>query len=49
MRFVPVEGTTVLFSVFETRDSEFQVFVKETGSEWIPPDAEPVESIRRPM
>jgi formylglycine-generating enzyme required for sulfatase activity len=40
MHFVPVEGTPVLFSVYETRDAEFQAFVKETGSEWIPPDAE---------
>ena len=40
MRFAPVEGTTVLFSVFETRDAEFQAFVKATGLDWIPPDAE---------
>ncbi len=40
MRFVPVEGTDLLFSVYETRDVEFAVFVKETGAEWIPPDAE---------
>jgi formylglycine-generating enzyme required for sulfatase activity len=40
MPFVPVEGTAVLFSVFETRDKDFQVYVKETGTEWIPPDAE---------
>src|SRR5436190_15848674 len=40
MRFVPVDGTRVLFSVCETRDVDFGVFLKETGSEWIPPDTE---------
>jgi formylglycine-generating enzyme required for sulfatase activity len=40
MRFVPIDGSPVLFSVLETRDSDFSIFVKETGAEWIPPDAE---------
>ena len=40
MRFAPVPGTAVLFSVYETRASDFERFVNETGSEWIPPDAE---------
>src|SRR5215216_374993 len=40
MRFVPVQGCAAWFSVTETRDTEFQQFVKETGTEWIPPDAE---------
>jgi formylglycine-generating enzyme required for sulfatase activity len=40
MRFVPIDGTRVLFSVCETRDIDFALFLKETGSEWIPPDAE---------
>jgi formylglycine-generating enzyme required for sulfatase activity len=40
MRFVPVTGTRALFSVYETRDTEFQLFLEETKTEWIPPDAE---------
>jgi formylglycine-generating enzyme required for sulfatase activity len=40
MRFVPVDGTSVMFSVFETRDVDFDQFVKETGLQWTPPDAE---------
>jgi len=31
MRFVPVPGTTVQFSVYETRVKDFRVFVRETG------------------
>lgn len=31
MRFVPVPGTAVQFSVYETRVKEFRVFVRETG------------------
>ncbi|HEX8077270.1 MAG TPA: SUMF1/EgtB/PvdO family nonheme iron enzyme [Chthoniobacterales bacterium] len=31
MRFVPVAGTTVLFSIWQTRVRDYEVFVKETG------------------
>ena len=33
MTFVPVEGSTALFSVWETRVQDFEAFVKETGYE----------------
>jgi formylglycine-generating enzyme required for sulfatase activity len=38
MRFVPVPGARVLFSVYETRVAEFQAFVIGTKREWLPPD-----------
>lgn len=34
MKFVPVKGTTVLFSEFETRLSEFLAFTKASGYNW---------------
>lgn len=40
MRFVPVPGVRGLVSVNETRAADFAIFVKETRTPWIPPDAE---------
>lgn len=41
MEFVPVEGTDVLFSIYETRVKEFEVFVEskgyDAGKEWKDP------------
>lgn len=34
MKFVPVPGTAVLFSIWETRVQEFEAFVRETGYDW---------------
>jgi hypothetical protein len=34
MRFVPVSGTKVLFSIWETRVKEFQAFVTANGRTW---------------
>lgn len=44
MKFIPVAGTKVLFSVWETRIQDFSVFLKETGRDfntprdWATPD-----------
>lgn len=40
MRFVPVPGVRGLVAVQETRALDFERFVKETGTPWVPPDAE---------
>jgi formylglycine-generating enzyme required for sulfatase activity len=40
MRFVPVPGLRALVAVDETRAVDFDTFVKETHTPWVPPDAE---------
>lgn len=34
MRFVPLRGSTVMFSVWETREMDYSLFVEETGRPW---------------
>jgi formylglycine-generating enzyme required for sulfatase activity len=36
MRFVPMAGTRVLFSVWDTRVQDYQRFARETGRDWSP-------------
>ena len=38
MRFVPVPGTNVLFSVWETRVKDYQAFCAATGRAWEKPE-----------
>lgn len=40
MRFVPTSNPQVLWDMCETRAAAFALFVKETHTPWIPPDAE---------
>jgi len=37
MKFVPVPGTDVLFSIWDTRVQDYEVFVKATGRSWEKP------------
>ncbi|MGD0060502.1 MAG: SUMF1/EgtB/PvdO family nonheme iron enzyme [Verrucomicrobiia bacterium] len=37
MKFVPVPGTDVLFSIWDTRVQDYQAFVRSTGLEWPKP------------
>ncbi len=41
MRFVPVPGTKVWFSIYQTRVQDFQVFIKETGYVHMRENADP--------
>jgi formylglycine-generating enzyme required for sulfatase activity len=34
MKFVAIPGTSVLFSIWETRVKDFEAFVKESGYAW---------------
>ena len=38
MKFAPVHGTDVLFSIWDTRVGDYKAFVDATGRAWRPPD-----------
>ncbi|MCX6908946.1 MAG: SUMF1/EgtB/PvdO family nonheme iron enzyme, partial [Verrucomicrobia bacterium] len=38
MRFVPVSGTSVQFSIWDTRVQDYQAFVRATGRSWSKPE-----------
>ena len=40
MKFVPVPGTAVMFSIWDTRVQDYQAFVTATGRAWPKPDFE---------
>jgi formylglycine-generating enzyme required for sulfatase activity len=40
MKFVPVPGTAVQFSIWDTRVQDYQAFVTATGRDWKKPDFE---------
>lgn len=37
MKFVPVTGTEVLFSIWATRAQDYQIFTSSTGRRWVKP------------